>query len=110
MTNGDYLEVDFGNWVLDTATAGVKVFKYKIAGNIYWVPSTATHVSGNKYKLPVYLNYSMTAGSVITIWVDTFAPDTYYGAQVSVTQWNDFKIYAYKGSTLMEQKVFRIWT
>ena len=81
LTNGDHIEVDFGNWVLDTAQTGVQVFKYKIAGNIYWVPSSSTLVSGNRYKIPVYKNYSMTANSAVTLWVDTFAPDSYYGAK-----------------------------
>ena len=110
LTNGDHLEVDFGNWVPDAAATGVQVFKYKIAGNIYWVPSAATKVSGNRYKVPVYLNYSMTANSVITLLVDTFAPDTYYGAQVPSDQWNQFKIYAYRSNVLKEQKVHRVWT
>ena len=110
LVNGDSLEIDFGNWVLDTATTGVQVFKYQVAGSIYWVPSSATVVSGNRFKIPVYENYSMNAGSVITIWVDTFAPDTYYGARIPNTQWNDLKIFAYKGSTLREQKVHRVWT
>ena len=74
------------------------------------MPSSATHVSGNRYKVPVYQNYSMTAGSVITVWVDTLAPDSYYGARVPSSQWNDIKIYAYQGSTLREQKVHRVWT
>lgn len=52
----------------------------------------------------------MNAGSTITIWVDTFAPDTYYGAKVINDQWNTFKIYAYKSATLMEQEIFRVWT
>ena len=81
LSNGDHIEIDFGNWILDTAATGVQVFKYKIAGNIYWVPSAATKVSGqNRYKIPVYLNYSINAGSYVTLWVDTFAPDAYYGA------------------------------
>ena len=88
LSNGDHIEVDFGNWVLDTGATGVQVFKYKIAGNIYWVPSSATHVSGNRYKIPVYNNYSMTTGNLITLWVDTFAPTSYYGAEVSSDQWN----------------------
>jgi len=103
LVNGDYLQVDFGNWVLDPASVGVQVFKYQVSGSIYWVPSTATLVSGNIYKIPVYLNYSMTAGTTITLKVDTFAPDTYYGAQSSSIQWNTFKVYAYKSASLVEQ-------
>ena len=52
----------------------------------------------------------MTANSVITLLVDTFAPDTYYGAKVPSDQWNQFKIYAYKNNVLKEQKVHRVWT
>lgn len=110
LTNGDYIQVDLGNWVLDTATTGQQSFKYQISGNIYWVPSAATHVSGNIYKVPVYENYSMNAGTTITLWVDIFSPDTYYGAKVTYIQWNQFKIWAYKSGTLSEQQVYRVWT
>ena len=110
LTNGDYLQIDFGNWVLDAASNGVQVFKYRLANTIYWVPAAATLVSGNIYRVPVYLNYSMTAGTQITLWVDTFAPSVYYGAKVNANQWNNFKIYAFQSGTLVEQNVFRIWT
>jgi len=110
LTNGDYLQVDFGNWIIDPASAGVQLFKYQVSGSIYWVPSTATLISGNIYNFPVYNNYSMVAGTTITLRVDTLAPDAYYGAQTQQTQWNNFKIYAYKSSALVEQQVFRIWT
>ena len=108
--NGDYLEVDFGDWVLDTAATGVQVFKYQVSGSIYWTPSTATLVSGNRYRVLVYSNYSMNAGTTITLWVDTFAPDAYYGAKAPSMQWNNFKIYAYRSGTWREHKVFRVWT
>jgi len=60
---GDYIQIDFGSWVLDVATAGQQIFKYQVSGNDYWVPSAATLVSGNVYKIPVYLNYSMIANN-----------------------------------------------
>lgn len=101
LVNGDYLQIDFGNWVLDTASTGAQVFKYQLSGTIYWVPAAATLVSGNIYKIPVYSNYSMTAGTQITLWVDTFVPTTYYGAQVNSIQWNTFKVYAYKSAVLV---------
>lgn len=103
LLNGDYLEIDFGDWILDTADTGVRVFKYQIAGNKYWVPSAATHVSDNIFKVPVYSHYSMTAGTQITLWVDIHAPTAYYGAKATKDQWNTFKIYAYDGTTLVEQ-------
>lgn len=103
LQNGDYLQIDFGDWILDTADTGVRVFKYQIAGNKYWVPSAATHVLDNIFKVPVYSNYSMTAGTQITLWVDTHAPTAYYGAKATKDQWNTFKIYAYDGTTLVEQ-------
>ena len=56
---GDYIQIDFGNWVIDVASSGQQIFKYQVSGNDYWVPSAATLVSGNIYKIPVYLNYSM---------------------------------------------------
>lgn len=84
------------------ATYGVKVFKYQLAGTTYWVPSAATLVSGNVYKVPVYNNYSMTAGTQITLWVDTFAPTAYYAAQIPAHHWNTIKLQAYKsGGTLV---------
>jgi len=110
LTNGDYLQIDFGNWVLDPAATGIQVFKYQFSGSIYWVPAAATKVSGNIYKIPVYNNYSMNAGVTITIWVDTFSPDTYYGAMNNANRWNTFKIYAYHSAVLVEQAITRIWT
>jgi hypothetical protein len=110
LNNGDYLQIDFGNWVLGTASTGIQQFKYQVSGSIYWVPSTGSLISGNIYKVPVYSNYSMVAGTTITLQVNTFAPDSYYGAQSQQSQWNGFKIYAYKSSTLVEQQVFRVWT
>ena len=112
LTGGDYLQVDFGNWVLDTATTGQTIFKYQISGNIYWVPVNGTKLTGNMFKIPVYSSaYQMPAGYTITLWVDTFAPTSYYGAKIPSIQWNTFKIYAYKtGGSLVEQNVFRIWT
>lgn len=112
LVGGDYLQVDFGNWVLDAATTGTAIFKYQVSGNIYWVPVNGTKLTGNMYKVPVYSStYPMNAGSTITLWVDTFAPTSYYGASVSSTQWNTFKIYAYKSAgTLVEQNIYRIWT
>jgi hypothetical protein len=60
--------------------------------------------------VPVYSNYSMNAGTQITLWVDTFAPSSYYGAKSSAIEWNSFKIYAYHSGTLVEQAVTRIWS
>lgn len=108
--SSDYIQIDFGNWAIDPATTGTQIFKYKLSGAIYWVPSAATLVSGNIYKVPVYNNYSMSAGTQITLWVDTFAPTTYYGALNSALMWNTFKIYAYKSGSLVEQAITRIWT
>lgn len=101
LVSGDYLQIDFGNWVLDTATTGTQLFKYQLSGSIYWIPSAATLVSGNIYKVPVYSNYSMNAATQITLWVDTFVPTSYYGAQVDSIKWNTFKIYAYKSAVLV---------
>lgn len=107
---GDYIQIDFGNWVIDVATTGSQIFKYQVSGTNYWVPSLATLVSGNIYKLPVYSNYSMLSGYQITLRVDTLAPTSYYGAMSPSTKWNTFKIYAYKSGTLVEQSITRIWT
>lgn len=103
LVNGDYLRVNFGAWVLDSASSGVQVFKYQLSGNKYWVPSAGTLVTGNTYQIPVYNNYSMPAGTPITLWVDTFAPSSYYGANIPSHQWNFFKIEAYRSGTLVEQ-------
>jgi len=112
LTAGDYLQVDFGNWVLDTASTGQTIFKYQISGNIYWVPVNGTKLTGNMWKIPVYSSaYQMPSSSTITLWVDTFAPTSYYGAKIPSIQWNTFKIYAYKtGGSLVEQNIYRIWT
>jgi hypothetical protein len=112
LTTGDYLQIDFGNWVLDTAPTGQTIFKYQISGNKYWVPSNGTKLTGNIWKIPVYSSsYTMPSGTTITLWVDTFAPNSYYGANVPSIQWNTFQIYAYKsGGTLVEQNIYRIWT
>lgn len=63
LVNGDYLLVNFGNWVIDLATSGAQIFKYRLSGTIYWVPSQAIKMSGNTYKIPVYNNYSMNSGN-----------------------------------------------
>ena len=52
----------------------------------------------------------MNSGATITLRVNTFAPDNYYGARVPQNQWNNFKIWAYKSNVLREQQVFRVWT
>lgn len=101
LANGDYLYVNFGSWPLDPATTGKQVFKYQIGSNTYWVPSAATLVSGNTYKVPVYLNYTMSAGTAIKLWVDTLAPTTYYGAQTPQHHWNTLSIQAYQSSTIV---------
>lgn len=111
LVNGDYLQIDFGNWIIDPATLGTPVFKYQTSGSIYWVPSQATLVSGNIWKVPVYLNYSMVLGNIITLMVDSFCPTAYSGAKDPSIQWNDFKIYAYRSTNvLVEQQIKRIWT
>jgi hypothetical protein len=61
--NSAYIQVDLGNWVLDTAASGQQIFKYQLSGTNYWVPSAATLVSGNIYKVPVYNNYSMNVNT-----------------------------------------------
>lgn len=110
MATGDYIQVDFGNWVVDVASLGTQIFKYQSGSNVYWVPSAATLVSGNIYKIPVYSNYSMIAGTVITLRVDTLYGDNHVGLYVPSTQWNNFKIYAYRANgTLVEQQVTRVW-
>lgn len=62
LTNGGYVEIDFGNWTIDPAEdEGRTIWKYKVGSNIYWVPSEVTNPSGNVYRVHVYENYSMTA-------------------------------------------------
>lgn len=70
MSTGDYVTVNFGNWTIDPAvTEGRVIWKYKVGNNIYWVPSAVTQVSGNIYKIPVYLNYSMPINQIIAVKV-----------------------------------------
>ena len=41
----------------------------------------------------------MVSNTQITLWVDTFAPTTYYGAQIPNHQWNTIKIFAFRSGT-----------
>jgi hypothetical protein len=109
LVNGDYLQIDFGTWVVDPATSGAQIFKYQIGSNIYWVPASATLVSGNIYQIPVYSNYTISAGTSITLWIDTVSPTNYQGVITSNINWNIFKIYAYKSGVLREQNIQKIW-
>jgi len=101
LVNGDYLLVDFGKWVPDAATTGVQVFKYQVAGTIYWVPSAAVKVNDTAYRVPVYNNYSMNSGVDITLRVDTHAPAAYFGVRNPEIQWNTFGIKAYKSGNIV---------
>jgi hypothetical protein len=96
---GDYVQIDFGNWIIDNSTLGSQIWKYQLAGTTYWVPSAAYLVSGNIYNVPVYLNYSFTAATVITLRISHILPDNFKGVKVPSIQWNKFAIYAYKSGT-----------
>jgi hypothetical protein len=93
-----YVEIDFGDWQLDTSATGKVVTSYKVGSNTYYTPCVFTKVSGNKYRFGVYKNvstYSMTANQVITLLIDHVNPDNFYGILVTKTRWNYIKITAH---------------
>ena len=111
LTNGYYVELDFGNWTVDPATTeGKIVWKYKVGSNIYWVPTEVTNAGGNVYKIPVYDNYSMTAGQDITIRVYHLLPDSDDGVYFPNDQWNYMTLHAYDSSdSILEHEFLRVW-
>jgi hypothetical protein len=111
LSNGDYVQVDFGNWTIDPASIeGRLIWKYKVGSNIYWVPAAATLVSGNIYKIPVYQNYSMTAGQLISVKVFQELPDAYQGVYFTQQQFNYLIIKAYNSAgTVLEHQYVRLW-
>ena len=105
------MQVDFGNWTIDPASVeGRVIWKYKVGNNIYWVPTAATLVSGNIYKIPVFQNYSMTAGQLISVKVFQELPDAYQGVFFTQQQFNYLTIKAYNsGGTILEHQYVRLW-
>jgi hypothetical protein len=100
---GQYVEIDFGDWVLDQADLlGQIIAKYKIGNNLYWVPTIFTKVSynatSNIYRFGIYNNvstYSLSAGTSMTIRIDHLNPNQYNGLMITKTQWNYLKITAH---------------
>ena len=89
LTSGNYLLLNLGNWTVDTAqNEGIVVWKYKVGNNIYWVPTEVTDQSNNIFKIPVYSNYSMTAGQDIVIRIYHLLPDSDDGVFFTEHQWN----------------------
>jgi hypothetical protein len=112
---GQYVEIDFGDWVLDQADSlgGQIITKYQVGTNLYWLPATLTNVVNNKYRFAVYNNvstYSMSAGYPITIRIDNLNPNLYNGFMVTKTQWNNLKITAHQSnSTVIEHQYASLW-
>jgi hypothetical protein len=74
------------------------IWKYQVGNNIYWVPSMASLVSGNKYKVPVYENYSMTVNTDIKLRILHLLPDDHEGVYFPNHQWGKISIHAYDSS------------
>lgn len=108
---GDYFTVDFGDWTVDPAAIeGLLIWKYKVGSNIYWVPASATLVSGNVYKIPVFQNYTMPSGQLIQVKVLQDLPDSYSGLYFTQHQFNYLTIKAYNAAnTLLEHQYIRLW-
>ena len=113
LTTSQYIQIDFGTWILDPATSGSIIAKYQVNGNTYWTPSVLTWVSGNKYNFGVYTNfttYQMPVNNLITLRLDHVNPDSYNGLKIPNYQWNYFKITANNAAnTVLEQQYASIW-
>jgi hypothetical protein len=85
--------LDLGNWTVDEANnEGKIVWKYQIGNSIEWIPSLATKLQNNVYKVPVYENYSMTVNTDITLRIFHLLPDNHDGVFFPEHQWNYLKI------------------
>jgi hypothetical protein len=113
LSDNFYITVDFGDWTIDPATSGETICKYRVGGNLYWVPAVFEHVSGNIHKMAVYRNqstYQMTVGQLVTIRIDHINPDGYHGVLVTDTQWNFLKITAHRADgTVIEHQYAEVW-
>lgn len=61
-----YVEIDFGDWQIDTSSTGKIISSYKIGTNYYYIPAILTLVSGNRYRFGIYNNvttYSVAANT-----------------------------------------------
>lgn len=103
--------IDFGNWTIDQAAIeGRLLWKYKVGSNIYWVPATVTQLTGNQYKIPVYLNYTMPANQLIAVKVVQELPDAFIGVYFTQIQFNYLSVKAYNAAgTLQEHQYIRLW-
>lgn len=108
-----YVEIDFGDWQLDTSATGKIVASYQVGSNYYYIPCVLTKVSGNKYRFGVYKNvstYSMTSNNLITLKIDHVNPDNFYGILVPNIKWNYIKITAHNAAgTVIEHQYAEIW-
>lgn len=105
----DYIYLNLGNWTLGTPTSeGKIVWRYKVNSWVYWVPVTVTQ-TGTWVKLPIYSNYTMPAGSLISIYLTGVLMSDFTGLKVSGTQFNYFTIQAWKNSALVEQQNIKVW-
>ena len=65
------------------------------------MPASATLVSGNIYKIPVYLNYTMPAGQLIQVKVFQDLADSYSGVYFTQHQFNYLTIKAYNAANTL---------
>jgi hypothetical protein len=105
----DYIYLNLGNWTVGTPTAeGRVLWKYKMSSWVYWVPVTVTQ-TGSWYQIPIYSNYSMTPGTLISISISDILPQDFNGVKVSNPQYNYFTVQAWKNAALVEQQVLKLW-
>lgn len=108
-STNDYIYLNLGNWTVGTAsTEGQVLWKYKVGGWSYWVPMTVTQ-TGAWYRIPVYANFTMTAGSLVTIWISHILPSDFSGIKVTQNQYNYFTIQAFQSGSIVEQQVQKVW-
>ncbi len=103
-----YVEIDFGDWKLDTSTTGQVIASYKTGSNYYYTPAVFTLVSGNKYRFGIYKNvstYTIAANTLVTLRIDHINPDNFYGILVPNIKWNYLKITAHSSTgTVLEHQ------
>lgn len=106
----DYIYLNLGNWTLGTPTAeGKIIWRYKVGNWVYWVPVTITQ-TGTWVKVPVYSNYTMATGSLVSLYITGVLMSDYAGLKVTGTQFNYFTIQAWKNGVLVEQQNIKVWT
>ena len=80
-----YVQIDFGNWQIDTSSTGKVITSYQVGSNYYYVPAIYTPFNSSRYRFGIYNNvstYSMPASNLVTLKIDHINPDNFYGVLV----------------------------